>query len=462
MSARSQPLPSPFRWAAPGDVLSAALLHPAFLPACFLLFMGLRIALVALVPVEPSSDFLWYHNRAAGLARGEGYSEQGVPTAFWPVGWPAVAGALYYLFGTDTFVVQVANLVFAAATFFVVLALARTLFGSEPAARIAVLLLAVYPNNIAYTALTSTETFYTLLLLAGTWIFISRRSFFGAVVCGLVFGYATLTKPQTLLMPLILVGIGFLFEPGRRLTVRTLVHGAVVFLAMALVLGPWAYRNYRVLGEPVFVSTNGGWAFYVGNNPSALASRGFPTDGGKEVLDLWAKTFTVEKQIESGRRAKAAAVEWIRENPGTFALLMPLKAFSLWSVDGEGEWAYQRGTPWYDEAVHAFRTVRILNQAYYGLLMLGFAAAGVVLLRRFLRHRSLGEVPVWALTCYAFAGYTTLQCMIMAGSYRYKFPLMPFVIIACAWVVSVYLQRGRTALPASSGQTSTGGQAEHG
>lgn len=424
--------------------VEAVMLRPQFVPLCFFAFVVLRLALVIWVPVTPSSDFLWYHDRAIDLIEGRGYSEDGVPTAYWPVGWPAVAALLYKAFGANPSVLQTANLLFASASFFLVLALGRAMFASEVTARIGVLLLTVYPNNIAYVSLTATETFYTFLLLLGTWLFIARRTLPTAILCGLVFGYATLTKPQTLFMPAILVGISFLFEAGYRLRLRTLVHGAIVGMAMAIVISPWIYRNYLVFGEPVFISTNSGWALYVGNNPSVLANRGFPTDTGPEVKALWNETFTVVNQLQSSRAARAAAVQWIKENPGTYLLLMPIKAFSLWSVDGEAEWAYQRGAPSYKDNWPIFRTIRIVNQALYVFLFLGFFAGGVTLLRRYWRQGSLGDVSTWALTGYGFAAYTTLQCMLLAGSFRYKFPLMPFVILACAWAITVWLA-SRTA-----------------
>ncbi|MFX8285789.1 hypothetical protein ABTL53_19805, partial [Acinetobacter baumannii] len=58
------------------------------LSALFALFVGLR-ALAILGWVTPSSDADWYFARAAMLARGQGYlSNAGLPTAYWPPGWP--------------------------------------------------------------------------------------------------------------------------------------------------------------------------------------------------------------------------------------------------------------------------------------------------------------------------------------------------------------------------------------
>lgn len=415
--------------------------HSHFIPICFLAFLLLRLALMLFVPVTPTSDFLWYHARAVDLIEGRGFSEGGVPTAYWPIGWPAAAALIYSIFGQKIAILQAANLVFASASFFLILAIGREIFKSQLASRIGIFLITIYPNNIAYTSLTATETFYTFLLLLGTWIFISQNTFISKIICGLVFGYATLTKPQTLFMPFILMGIGFIFQQGTRPKLKQIANGAVVALAMAIIIAPWMYRNYLVFGEPVFISTNSGWALYVGNNPSAMAYKGFPTDDGPEVKALWNETFSVANQLQSSHAARDAALKWIRENPITYLCLMPIKAFSLWSVDGEAEWSYQIGSPLYDKYRVIFRAVRIINQVIYSIIFIGFFVGGILLIRRYFKYKNIGNISIWVVSVYGYSAYTTLQCMIMAGSYRYKFPLIPLLALSCAWVISIWIKK---------------------
>ena len=70
-----------------------------FVPVCFVIFLGLRAALVFSIPVEiNSSDAGWFLQRGLSIARGEGYAEGGYPTAYWPVGYPGFLGVLFYLF----------------------------------------------------------------------------------------------------------------------------------------------------------------------------------------------------------------------------------------------------------------------------------------------------------------------------------------------------------------------------
>lgn len=69
-----------------------------FIPGCFILFVGLRAALIFFVPVEMGSDARWYFSRGLGIANGDGYSEGGYPTAYWPVGYPGFLGILFFFF----------------------------------------------------------------------------------------------------------------------------------------------------------------------------------------------------------------------------------------------------------------------------------------------------------------------------------------------------------------------------
>jgi hypothetical protein len=61
--------------------------HPHFIFCCFTLFLLTRLGLVLLVPVTMHSDAGWYYARSISIASGQGYSENGFPTAYWPVGY---------------------------------------------------------------------------------------------------------------------------------------------------------------------------------------------------------------------------------------------------------------------------------------------------------------------------------------------------------------------------------------
>jgi 4-amino-4-deoxy-L-arabinose transferase-like glycosyltransferase len=415
----------------------ALLLHRHFVAGCLAVHVLLRVAVIVLLPLSMTSDAGWYVRRGIGIAAGNGYSEAGVPTAYWPVGYPAFLGLVFWLFGPYIIAAQLANVLLSAASVLLCLALARVMLHDEVAARLAMLLLTVYPNNIAYAGVTLSETFFTLVLMLGTYVYIRSRAWPGVLLSGIIFGAAALTKPQVLLFPLMLVVLRLFLEPrGRRIGNAAL--GLALYIAMIAVLAPWSVRNFLIFHEVVLVSTNGGSNLLIGNNPRA---RGNYTQDA--VLTAQVR-FSVADQVAADRRAGRLAVRWIRENPGRFVALMPLKVWWLWAPDGEAEWEYQAGHPRYQERVVAFRLIRLLNQAFYVAVLIASAASAAMVAVR-------GLPSPWLLLVYGFAIYVTLIAVVFFGYSRYHFPLMPWIMIAAAWSTVTLLRRSawsRKAAPA--------------
>ena len=59
----------------------------------------LRLAWVALNPVELDSDFQAYHEHAQRLADTGYYGGDGYADAYWPPGWPLALTPVYLVFG---------------------------------------------------------------------------------------------------------------------------------------------------------------------------------------------------------------------------------------------------------------------------------------------------------------------------------------------------------------------------
>lgn len=406
-----------------GARLIEALNHPRFLPLCFGLFIALRV-LVLLVPVDPVSDAEWYFKRALVMAAGQGYSENGVPTAFWPVGYPAFLAGLFSVFGGSVLVGQIANVLLAAATFPLVYLTARQIFRDEAAARLALLLLAIYPNNIAYAALMATETLFTFLLLLATWLLLRSRSLPSLLAAGLVFGLATLVKSQTILLipPLVLLA-GWQRWAWRPIWLG--IARSVLVLAVAIAaVSPWSWRNQQVLGQWIMVSTNGGISLLCGNNPSVVGD--YRRDFSCDDPIFEGVRFSVADQVAADKRARDIAFQWIRDNPGDFVGMFPKKIFRLWAPDGEAEWAYQAGSPVYDANATVFRAVRVINQGIYTLMLAAALAAIAVL--------ALRRAPPVVFLGLAVAAVHTVVSMVFSGQSRYHFPAMPYLIAYAAWI----------------------------
>ncbi len=417
--------------------MTALIQHRLFLPLTLLFFVAVRGILVWFLPLDMASDGGWYLGRAISIATDEEYAEVGLLTAFWPIGYPGTLGLLFKAFGEHQIVGQIANLFFAVGTFYLMLRLTRILFDDEIAARVAVFLLAIYPNHIAYTPVLVSEMYFTFLILLGSYVYLRhttdwRRSKRTLVLAGLIFGVAALTKPQALFFPGFLILLDLWSHSSKGLRHKVIMKGVVLYMAMMLLIVPWVVRNTLVFGELVLVSNNGGVTLLAGNNPSA--------DGGYRPDDplVEAQGFTVKDQVAADQRAMAAAKKWISENKLKFVSLMPVKVWKLWVKDGESEWEYQRGYWGYDQRESWFRSIRVINQLYYLLLGCGFIGSIFLMYT----GRIQGQRP-WRLLGYGLVIYLSMISAVFFGYPRFHFPAMPWIIIYAALSVSYVLKRDR-------------------
>lgn len=408
---------------------------PRIVPAIFLAALLLRLAFVLLLPQQPVSDGAWYMARAAEMAAGLGYQEDGHATAFWPVGYPALLAGTMLVFGKGLLGPVLLNLACAMLTLWLVLWLGRRIAGSELAARIAALLYAVYPAHIAYTGAPFSEVGYTAVAMAAFALLVARpRDWRFLVASGLLFGLATLMRPQTMLFPigaviaLMLVCRAFRWTDAGKALLILAVAGAAVVL-------PWTLRNERVFGEPVLVSTNGGVALYTGASDRATGDHFSWEDPA-----LWREIgFPMEervaRQAELDRHLKALSWTWIADNPGRWLALGPTKMLLLWSKDSDAFWSLKASHPRLGLPLTALTA---LNQLFY-LAVLALAAFCAFVAARGLLRRHEAEARLSLLFCMPL--FVTLLAFGFTGQIRYHFPAMPFLIVAAGWTLARLLAR---------------------
>jgi hypothetical protein len=390
-----------------------------------------RAALLASVPVQQTSDFFLYTRLALGLAAGHGYVDDGVPTAFWPPGWPGFLGLVFTIFGPSPLAGQIANLALGLAACALTWVVGTRMFEDRGIGRLAALIVAVMPNQIAYVPLLSTEIFYEVLLLLGV-LLVFQRQWWALALAGVVFGVASLTKAQSPLIPAGVLGVACLYRLGWPMLFGTARRLAVVYVLMACVIAPWTFRNYGLFHAFIPVSTNGGVTLLTGNNPSA---NGDFTPSDPSFTDLSLK---VGDQVETDRISKQRAVAWIKAHPRQFVALMPKKFFRLWAPDGEAEWLYQAGYDQYDRFSTVFRGVRLVNQVFYVVLVL-LAVPGLAVLVR----PSKGAIA--AQTGWVLCAYATAISLVFSGQSRFHFSLIPWLALYAARTLMLLSDRRRPA-----------------
>jgi Gpi18-like mannosyltransferase len=178
-------------------------------------------------------------------------------------------GVLFKIFGCAQIVGQLANVVLGVGSLFLVLSISRLLFFNEIIARISIALLTLYPNNAAYAPLLMTETFFTFLVLLGTYLFLRSTKWICISLSGLIFGLAALTKPQVIFLPGVLILLQFLLPECPISRVGRALRATILYAMIAIANNPLDGTKHPVFGEFVLISTNGGATLLTGNNPSA-------------------------------------------------------------------------------------------------------------------------------------------------------------------------------------------------
>lgn len=465
-----------------------------FAAVLFTVALVLRVATVRAFDAPPTWDGHFYHVGAVRIAEGHGYSEDALvggelerlPWSHYPVGYSALLGAVYRVFGPDPAHAQLANALLGALMVVVGFGFARAVLDPRRA-RIAGALLALHPGLVLYTALLMTEPLAALLVLISAYlarVFGARR--FAPLAVGITVAASGLVRPPALLLaPLLL-----LLFPGdlRRRLQQTLLSGVVAVLAIA----PWTIRNCRVLDACALISTNGGWNLAI----SALSETGryrplTPEDGCAEVITpvaqdrCWADVgrariaqdplawlARIPDKLRHTYNHESFAVAYLAESDpdywqpkrkflvmnamtGFHHLLTLVAAFSAigrWSPRSLFARApdtpaarRERWSAW----VQAGLSLALLAFAVYALTLPDrplFWISVVLPLLGFARLPGAPPLTAAFAYCYALVAVTSLTHMVFFGDDRYHFAITPTL----CFLAAAALRRPFTASPSSS------------
>jgi len=302
----------------------------AFTVAAFVTALLPRLFVAIAWAKEPVWDGHYYHFGAERIARGLGYSEDVLshgltfwkPWVHYPVGYSAVLGFFYRIFGAELVVAPVLNALIGALVVALVHRVARYYLSRERAGG-APGLCAIHPGLIAYSAVVMTEPLAALLLLGAGWAALHFRGRWQAIVCaGALLGLATLVRPASLLAGPLLIFTQP--KPWWQAGARALAASVVALV----VVMPWTIRNCQRLDGCALVSTNGGWNLAIGaitetgRFQTLRAADGCPIVTGQVQQDrCWG---------EVGRAKIAAApLRWLSKAPLKLAQTFDHESFAI-------------------------------------------------------------------------------------------------------------------------------------
>lgn len=386
-------------------------------------------------------DSPWYDARAVALAGGEGYHVNGVPTAFFPVGYPFFLAAVYTLFGHSFLAAKLANVMLGVVICLLTSVMGDRVFGACEG-RIAGLLMAIYPNQIFYTSLLMSELLFSCLLLVFLILWVhglsnrGREKWYFWTSAGFVMGLLVLVRPPVLLLSALLT---LWHALRRRAQFRTLLlSGLVVFTFTLLTITPWTVRNYLVFGQFVLVSTNGGINFWFGNNARSFGAVDFENVPAevRSRAQFSANEGGID-EVAADRAGYMLAMQFIREHPGQMLQNLPRKLMRFFYAEVEGLLmnagvltlhspkqvlgAMRRLPIVLPDAVKPL--LAVISQLFYSAIIL-FALMGIGW------HIAKGNERIEAL--FGTVLYWVMIHLIYIGGGRFRFPIMPLLTLFSA------------------------------
>jgi hypothetical protein len=248
------------------------------------------------------------------------------PSAFFPPLYVANAWLLLSVFHS-LMSLAVENVLLSCGVAWAVFTLARTLFGSL-VARIALVLAVFYPPFI--TRITHGGGLYFKMLLV-VLVAIALESLWrrpragAAAMAGLAFAALILTMPDAVVwLALFVVAAAVAAMRGRALLAPALVTLAVAAVCVA----PWTIRNARVFHRLCFVSTNGGFNLYMGQNPGTGDEMDF--DAILALDHRLGGALARADELERDRILERASLAYVASSPGAALGHMLTRAVMHW------------------------------------------------------------------------------------------------------------------------------------
>lgn len=276
----------------------------------------IRLAFIALYTAHPlaGGDPKAFWSFAEGIASGQGFRSTFEPwLADRPPLYSYFLAGIFLLGGRSelvVFIVQALLASVASAVFYLCAGRVLDKVGSFAAG----MLFAALPSILLFTKQVLAEAVYIPLwvfLLASLLYLKDKPQTNLLVSVGVFLGLLALARREAILPGGLLVAA--LLWDGRRWR-QTLRQFAIIFVVAALIIFPWLWRNYLVLGKPV-LSSSGGVNFMVGNNPLGSGAYTPPP------LE-WQAQFSGLGELARDQKAWALSLQWIRENPTDFLRLV--------------------------------------------------------------------------------------------------------------------------------------------
>jgi 4-amino-4-deoxy-L-arabinose transferase-like glycosyltransferase len=360
--------------------------------------------------------------------------------------WPFIMAGIDLVAGKQEFYLRLFYCFLGSGTCVLVSLFARDLFGNR-IALITGIIAAIYTGMFIWDGWLYTESLYDFCLLAFVYALFRLQFTQGAVktrrwqwivVCGILLGFLSLTRPNG---PALL-GLLFLWAvivAIAKLVPRKIAFANVLVIACIgmLILSPWTYRNYRVTGGKFILVS-----FELGELLKSAYSNAV-VNGPMSVRGMWRAPAnegapynhdSIHYTLQDDAIDTQVALNWMRAHPAGVAYLLALHVTNTWIP-----YTYSYGLP-IEEFPHRLSS-QILRALIPIMSIPIFILAALGLLLTWRRRKQ--ELLVVYLAIFFIMG----QNMVSYSNMRFRAPLEPFLVLLAGgalWWLQSAVQEHRT------------------
>ena len=361
-----------------------------------------HVILSIVVSPIPQSDALDYHEHALRLAETHAYTANGFPTAYRPIGFPAVLSVFYMIWPSTIFGYALQSLLVSISALLIALILKEHDAGnaiSYAGSTLYLLLPMTWMQSMTFMS----EPLAIMCMLLSVFIHIAFQGMRSRIVEGLFWGIAVLTRP-IMVFSVIAILIHDIVKEDQKKNIIAFATGIIIAIL------PWMIRNTYVLGSPM-IASNTGINLFIGHNPEA--------NGSYKFVDEMQR-FDGLSEVEANASAFTSAMQYILNDPLHSLLLIPKKIAFLFASDAylplqsfriEGNTYRERmqNLPWWS----------YLLMMPGGFVMFVGVSHGKILLQQNQGMRNIAIIIGMIV-----------PCAIFFGTPRYHEPMIPFLLIA--------------------------------
>ncbi len=402
----------------------------AYIIAVLVLTAVPRLVWVILVPTEPFSDFLHFHNYAVNASKGmfREYFEQFTVFPF-KFGYGLFVALIYRIFGVSLSAVRYTNAFLSMVLVLLVYETGRKVFDEE-SARLAGILFALWPAQIMFTSVMASEHVFMVFFMAALLLFYEIldnaakiKAYILALLTGICLAVSQVVRPMATLLLVVFAIYLFFFAKGDKKPVKGIIKNAsilaVITAGFVISLLSISAVVCRLTGVPVWRASSG-YNMMVGTN---FESSGTFNDEDYELVKKY--DYDYDRVHAEGFRI---AMERIKSRPLRFLKLVEEKFEIQWASEEYGYiWSTRKieeTSPTGRIAASHPRFFIAVSQVYY-MGILTFVIAGCVFA---LKKGIYLMVPLLLVFEGMVAAYTLLEVQP-----RYHYPVVPLFLLVGAY-----------------------------